>query len=183
MGEICVIDVAEVTLALLLRAWEGAGCPAWLLRWHSTQKWGRHSCFQEGAVQTCRWTKTQLSLDSRPRFPGAWISIMSLSLSAVLGAPRSFWSHGNGIILQIMLRESHGVLPIHPHPKLLHGIEESKSVPWNPSFQPVPCPLADGRCCTLSCTPPAASSPSGCTPAPPPAPTCVCLRRGWHQAY
>ena len=58
MAEVCEIgEVAEVFLALLPKDWEGAGCLMWLLRWHSTEEWGRHSCFQEGAVHMCRLNK------------------------------------------------------------------------------------------------------------------------------
>lgn len=68
MAEVCEIgEVAEVSLALLPKDWEGAGCLMWLLRWHSTQEWGRHSCSQEHAVRTCRLSKDPTQFGLMPK--------------------------------------------------------------------------------------------------------------------
>lgn len=172
MAEVWVTgEVAEVSLA-----WEGAGCPT------CTQNWGRHSCPER--VQ-CIYTGelTQLSLDSWPRFPEAWISIVRIFYPlCCAGSNQELlepwqWIHcANHAIGQP--RRVPNPLP----PQSFAWNFAWKVCALNSKFPIRFLPLADGRSCTLSRIPAAASNPAGCTPAPPPAPTCVCRRRGWHQA-
>lgn len=72
-----------------------------------------------------------------------------------------------------------------PHPRALNETEKYRSVPWNQSFRPGSCTLTKGRSrASHHASLLAPADPAGCTACTgPPARTCVCRRRGWHQSY
>lgn len=138
--------------------------------------------------QRANWVWTHAQSFLRPE----WASrlVCSLSLSAVPGADRSFHrrqqtgNHGNEIILQTVLKEGDAALPTPP-PQSTKWNREVKVCALKSVF-PTRFLAPDKRqkpCVSLH-TPLAPADPAGCTArASPPARTCVCRRRGWHQSY